>query len=82
MVRNNVSTAQCNNVAILRIKNTVPLNVTKIESNAMLVLFNVTMKPSNLRKKIKESLYMTEELSNLILELYNVIMELSNLRNK
>ena len=29
----------------------VPLNVTKIESNAMLVLLNVTMKPSNVRKK-------------------------------
>ena len=28
-----------------------PLNVTKIESDAMLVLFNVTMEPSNVRKK-------------------------------
>ena len=29
----------------------VPLNVTKIESNVILVLFNVTMEPSNMRKK-------------------------------
>ena len=55
---------------------------TKIELDAMLVLLNVTMEPSNLRKKIKEPLYVTEELSNLILELHNVIMEPSNLRNK
>ena len=34
----------------LRIKNRVPLNVTKIESDAILVLLNVTMEPSNLRK--------------------------------
>ena len=48
----------------------------------MLVLLNVTMEPSNLRKKIKESLYVTKELSNLILKLHNVIMESSNLRKK
>ena len=34
----------------LRIKNRVPLNMTKIESDAILVLLNLTMKPSNLRK--------------------------------
>ena len=56
--------------------------MTKIESNAMLVLLNVIMEPSNLRKKIKEPLYVTEELSNLILELHNVIMKPSNLKNK
>ena len=43
---------------------------------------HLRMEPSNLKKKIKEPLYVTEELSNLILELYNVIMEPSNLRNK
>ena len=46
----------------------------------MLVLLNVTMEPSNLRKKIKEPLYVTKELSYLILELHNVTMEPSNLR--
>ena len=35
----------------LRIKNSVPLNVTKIKSDAMLVLLNMTIKPSNLRNK-------------------------------
>ena len=35
----------------LRIKNRVPLNETEIKSDAMLVLLNVTMDPSNLRKK-------------------------------
>ena len=34
----------------LRIKNRVPLNVTKIETNTILVLLNVIMEPSNLRK--------------------------------
>ena len=35
----------------LRIKNRVPLNETEIKSDAMLVLLNVTMDPSNLRKR-------------------------------
>ena len=47
----------------------------------MLVLFNITMEPSNLRKK-KEPLYVTKELSNVILELHNVIIEPSNVRKK
>ena len=56
---------------------------TKIESDAMLILLNVIMEPSSLRKKkLKEPLYVIEELSDLILELHNVIMEPSNLRNK
>ena len=47
----------------------------------MLVLLNIIMEPSNLRKKkIKEPLYVTKELSNVILELHNVIMDLSNVR--
>ena len=37
--------AQCNNKKIL--------NVTKIESDGMLVLLNKTMEPSNVRKKSK-----------------------------
>ena len=35
----------------LRIKNKVPLNVTKIELDAMLLLLNMIMESSNLRKK-------------------------------
>ena len=37
--------AQCNNKKIL--------NVTKIESDGMLVLLNKTMEPSNVKKKKK-----------------------------
>ena len=35
----------------LRIKKRVTLNVTKIKSDATLVPLNVTMEPSNVRKK-------------------------------
>ena len=45
MVRSNVGIAQYNNKKIL--------NVTKIESDAMLVLLNKIMEPSNVRKKSK-----------------------------
>ena len=31
----------------------VPPNVTKVQSNVMLILLNVTIKLSNVRKKIK-----------------------------
>ena len=49
----------------------------------MLVLLNMTMEPSNLRKKkIKEPVFVTKELSNVILNQHNVIMELSNVRKK
>ena len=48
----------------------------------MLVLLNMTMEPSNLRKKIKEPLYVTKELSNVMLELHNMIIEPSNVRKK
>ena len=34
--------------------------VTKVESDMMLISFNVTIEPSNLRKKIKEPLYVTK----------------------
>ena len=55
----------------------------KNRTDAMLVLLNITMTPSNLRKIIiiiREPLYMTKVLSNVILELHNVIMESSNVR--
>ena len=53
-------------------KRTVTCN--KNRTDAMLVLLNITMEPSNLRKKIKELLYVTTELSNVIFELHNVRM--------
>ena len=58
-------------------------HVTKIyRIDAMLVVLNITMQPSNLRKKIKKPLYVTKELSNMILELHYVIIEPSNVRKK
>ena len=57
--------------------------MTKVQLHVMLVLLNVIMESSNLRKKkIKEPLYMTKELSNLILELHNMKMEPSNVKKK
>ena len=56
MVISNVGTVQCNN-AIIKFetkKNRVPLNVTKVESDMMLALPNVSMEPSNVKTKIKE----------------------------
>ena len=48
-----------------------------------LVLLNMIIEPSNLRKKkIKEPLYVTKVLLNVILELYNVIIEPLNVRKK
>ena len=40
------------------------MNVTKIESNAILVLLNVTMEPSNVRKKIREPSNVRKKLGN------------------
>ena len=37
----------------VRKKNSVPLNVIKVQLDVMLVLSNVTMKPSNVRKNKK-----------------------------
>ena len=59
-------------------KRTVTCN--KNRTYAILVLLNITMESSNLRKKIKEPLYVTKELSNVILELHNVRMKPSNVR--
>ena len=38
-----------------------PLNVTKVQSNVMLVLTNVTMKPLDVRKKKRETPNVTKE---------------------
>ena len=53
--------------------------MTKIKSDAMLVLLNVTMEPSNVRKKVREPPNVRNELSHMILELYNVRMEPTNM---
>ena len=55
-------TTQCDKRTVTCAKNRV---------DAMLVLFNMTIESSNLRKKkIKEPLYVTKELSSVILELH------------
>ena len=48
----------------------------------MLVLFNVTVEPSNVRKKKKKSPNVTKVRLYMILALHNVRMKLSNVRTK
>ena len=57
------------------------MNVTKIKLDVMLVLLNMTMKPSNV-KKSKEPPNVRKKLSHVMLEQHNVRMKLSNVRNK
>ena len=56
--------------------------MTKELLHVMLKLHNVKMEPSNVRKKLKESLNETKELPHVMLELYNVTTESSNVRKK
>ena len=54
--------------------------MTKVLSNVILILPNVTMEPSNVRKKKREPPNVTKELSHMMLELHNLRMEQSNVR--
>ena len=55
----------------------------KVQSHVMLVLYNVRIVPSNVRKKkIKEPPNMTKVQSYVMLVLNNVRMEMSNVRKK
>ena len=56
--------------------------MTKIKSDAMLVLLNKTMKPSNVRKKVRESPNVRKKRSHVILKLHNVRIKPSNVRKK
>ena len=56
--------------------------MTKIELDAMLVLLNVTMEPSNVKKKVREPLNVRKNLSHVMLELQNMSIEPSNVRKK
>ena len=51
-------------------------------SYVMLVLSNVTIKPSNVRKKIREPLNVIKVRSHEMLVMPNVTMELSSVRKK
>ena len=55
---------------------------TKVRSYVILVLPNVTIELSNVRKKIRKPPNMTKVQSYVILVLPNVTMELSNMRKK
>ena len=54
----------------------------KVRSDIILVLPNVMMELSNMRKKKREPLNVTKVLSNVMLVLSNVIMEPLNVRKK
>ena len=56
--------------------------MTKILSNVMLILPNMTIEPSNVRKNIREPSNIAKKQSHVMLELYNVMMESSNMRKK
>ena len=59
----------------------VPPNVTKVQSDVMLVLLKVIMEPLNVReKKKKEPPNVTKEQSHMMLELHNVMIEPTNVR--
>ena len=51
-------------------------------SHVILELHNVRMKPSNVRKKVREPPNVRKKLSLVILKLHNVSMEPSNERKK
>ena len=54
--------------------------MAKVQTDVMLVLLNVIMEPSNVRKKKREPPNVTKEQSHVMLELHNV--EPSNVRKK
>ena len=51
MVRCDIDIAQCDNETVKCVKNRVPPNVTKVWLEVMLVLPNVIIELSNVRKK-------------------------------
>ena len=55
--------------------------MTKVLSNVILVLPNVTIETSNV-KKIRKPPNETKEQSHMMLELYNVRIEPSNMKKK
>ena len=56
------------------------MNVTKIQSYVILVLLNVMIKLSNMRKKIRISPNVTKVRVEVMLVLHNVRIESSNVR--
>ena len=56
--------------------------MTKEMSHVIVELHNIRMKPSNVRKKVREPPNVRKELSHVMLKLHNVRMKLSNVRKK
>ena len=56
--------------------------MTKIETDALLVLLNKTMKPLNVRKKLREPPNVRKKRSRVILKLHNVRIKPSNVKKK
>ena len=56
--------------------------MTKVQSHVKLVLHNVRMVPSNMRKKIRELSNVTKIQPHVMLVLHNVRMVTSNVRKK
>ena len=54
--------------------------MTKVQTYVLLVLPNVTIELSNVRKKKEEPLNVTKEQSHVMLELHNVRIKPSNVR--
>ena len=73
-------TIECDKSTVRKIRK--PSNVTKVQSHVMLVLHNVRMVPSNVRKKIRELLNVTKVQSHVILVLHNMRMKSSNVRKQ
>ena len=49
-------------------------------SHVMLKLHNVRIKPSNVRKKVREPSNVTKELSHVMLELHNMMIKSLNVK--
>ena len=56
--------------------------MTKEMSHVIVELHNIRMKPSNVRKKVREPPNVRKELSHVMLKLQNVMMESSSVRKK
>ena len=56
--------------------------MTKQQLHMMLESHNMRMEPSNVRKKVRESLNVKKEPSHVMLDLKNVSLELSSMRKK
>ena len=83
MVRYDISNAYCDDwIVNFKEKKYGTPNVTKVQSEVILVLPNLIMELSNLRIKNRVPLNVTKIKSDAMLVLLNMTMELSNVRKK